>query len=43
VNLAAALQDIDALLGGDDRVAVEIGGALLELGEILDGFSARCE
>jgi hypothetical protein len=38
VRLAAALQDIDALLGGEDRVTVEIGGALLELGEILDGL-----
>jgi hypothetical protein len=38
VRLAAAVQDIDALLGGDDRVIVEVGGALLELGEILDGL-----
>src|SRR5216684_2200248 len=36
VHLAAALQDVDALLRGDDRVAVEVRGALLELGEVLD-------
>src|SRR5262249_31985774 len=36
MNLAAALEDIDALLGRDHRVAVEVGGALLELGEVLD-------
>jgi hypothetical protein len=36
VHLAAALQRVDALLGGDHRVAVEVGGALLELGEVLD-------
>src|SRR5439155_26858354 len=27
-----------ALLGGEDGVAVEVGGALLELGEVLDGL-----
>ena len=36
VNLAAAFEDVQALLGGDDRVAVEVGGPLLELGEVLD-------
>jgi len=36
VNLAAALEDVDALLGGDNRVAVEVRRALLELGEVLD-------
>ncbi len=36
VDLAAALERIDALLRGDHDIAVEIGGALLELGEILD-------
>jgi hypothetical protein len=30
MNLAAALQDVDALLRGDYRVTVEIRGALLE-------------
>ena len=40
VDLAAALEDVDALLGGDDRVAVEVGGPLLELGEVLDASSA---
>ena len=41
VDLAAALEDVDALLGGDHRIAVEVGGALLELGEVLDASSAR--
>ena len=41
VDLAAALEDVDALLGRDDGVAVEVGGALLELGEVLTVFSAR--
>src|SRR6266540_4808121 len=36
VNLAAALQRIDAFLGGDDRIAVEVGPALLEFGEVFD-------
>jgi hypothetical protein len=35
VDLAAALQGVDPLLGGDDGVAVEIGRALLELREVL--------
>ena len=30
--------DVDALLGGDDGIAVEVGGALLELGEVLHGL-----
>ena len=38
VDLAAALQDVDAFLRGRDRIAVEIGGPLLELGEVLDRF-----
>ena len=38
VDLAAALQDVDALLGGDHRVAVEVGRPLLELGEVLDAL-----
>jgi hypothetical protein len=37
VHLAAALQRIHALLRGGGDVAVEVGGALLELGEVLDG------
>ena len=36
MHLAAALQHGDALLLGRHRVAVEVGGPLLELGEILD-------
>jgi hypothetical protein len=36
VDLAAAFEDVDALLGGDHGVAFEIGGPLLELGEVFD-------
>ena len=36
MHLAAALENVDALLGGDHRVAVKVRGPLLELGEILD-------
>src|SRR5260370_5983530 len=36
MDLAAALQDVDAFLGGDDHVAVKISAALLEFGEVLD-------
>ena len=36
MDLAASLQDVHALLGGDHRIAVEVGRPLLELGEILD-------
>ncbi len=39
VDLAAALEGVHALLRGDHDVAVEIGRALLELGEILDRSS----
>ena len=38
MDLAAAFQNIDPFLCGDDRIAVEIGSALLEFGEILDRF-----
>src|ERR1700730_11410326 len=38
VNLAAALQDIDPFFGGDDRVSVEVGRALLEFRKILNSF-----
>jgi hypothetical protein len=38
VDLAAAFEDVDALLGGGHRVAVEIGGPLLEPGEVLHGL-----
>ena len=38
VDLAAALQDVDALLRGDHRIAVEVGRPLLELGEVLDAL-----
>src|SRR5262249_34795679 len=36
VHLTAALQRVDAFLGGDDRIAVEVGSALLEFGEVFD-------
>src|SRR4029077_8597496 len=36
VDLAAALERVHALLHSDHDIAVEIGSALLELGEILD-------
>src|SRR5258707_7631474 len=36
MNLAAALQDVDALLCGDYRVAIEIRSALLKLSEIFN-------
>jgi hypothetical protein len=36
VDLAAALERVHSLCHSDHDVAVEIGGALLELGEILD-------
>src|SRR5207249_2156519 len=36
VDLAAPLEDVDALLRGDHGVAVEVGRALLELREVLD-------
>jgi hypothetical protein len=38
VDLAAALQDVHPLLGGDDRVAIEVGAPLLKFGEILHRF-----
>ena len=38
MNLAAAFQNIHALLRGDHRVAVEIRRPLLEFGEVLDGL-----
>src|ERR1700752_2837903 len=36
MNLRAALQDVQAFLGSNNRVAIEVGGALLELREVLD-------
>src|SRR5712691_4804731 len=36
VDLAAALERVRPFLRRDDDIAVEIGGALLEFGEILD-------
>src|SRR5712692_477131 len=36
VDLASAIEVVHALLRGDHNIAVEIGGALLEFGEILD-------
>src|SRR4029450_12315337 len=36
MHLAAALEDVDALLGRDHGIAVEVGCALLELREVLD-------
>ena len=38
MHLAAALEGIDAFARGARAVAVEVGGALLELGEILDAL-----
>src|SRR6266403_1351797 len=38
VNLAAAVQDIDPFFGGDDRVSVEVGRALLKFRKILNSF-----
>jgi hypothetical protein len=35
VNLGASLQDVDPLLGRHGVVTVEVGGALLKLGEVL--------
>jgi len=40
MDLAAAIEDVDALLCGNHRIAVEIGGALLELGKVFDRFQA---
>jgi hypothetical protein len=40
VHLAAALQRVHAFFRCGRDVAVEIGGALLELGEILDGLQS---
>jgi len=37
-TLAPAVQNVHALLRGDDRVAIEIRGALLEFGEVFDGL-----
>ncbi len=36
MNLAAAFEDVDALLCGDNRVTVKIRAALLEFGEVLN-------
>ena len=36
LHLRAAVERVDALLGGQHRIAVEVGGALLELGEVFD-------
>jgi len=36
-TLAGPIREIEPFLGGDDVVAVEVGGALLELREVLDG------
>src|SRR6202140_4276612 len=38
VNLAAALQDIHSFFGGDDRVSVEVGRALLKFRKILNSL-----
>ena len=40
MNLATALQDVDALLCGDYRVTVEIRGALLKLSEIFNSLES---
>src|SRR5439155_422254 len=41
VDLAAPLEDVHTLLGGDHGVAVEIGRALLEFGEVLVGLERQ--
>ena len=38
VDLAAAIENVHALLGGDHGVAVEIGCPLLELSEVFHAF-----
>ncbi len=38
MHLTATLEHVHPLLGGDYRITVEVGGALLELGEVLDGL-----
>ena len=38
MNLAAALEGVDPLGGRGDLIAVEVSGALLELGEVLDSL-----
>src|SRR5688572_29264570 len=38
MNLAAAFERVDAFGGGGELIAVEIGGALLKFGEVLDGL-----
>ena len=38
MDLAATVEDVHALLAGDHGVAIEVRGALLELGEVLDGL-----
>src|SRR6267143_4311437 len=40
MNLAATLQDVDALLCGDYMVTVEIRGSLLELSKIFNGLES---
>ena len=36
VRLAPPLEDVDALLGGQNDIAVEVRRSLLELGEVFD-------
>src|SRR5450759_984663 len=38
VNLGAAVQNVDSLLGGNHVVAVKVGRPLLELREVLDAL-----
>src|SRR5690606_10350962 len=38
VDLASALKNVHALLGGDHRVTVKVSRALLKLGEVLNGL-----
>ena len=38
IDLMAAVQDVDTLLGGDYVIAVEIRPTLLKFGEVLDGL-----
>jgi len=38
VHLATALEGIDALLGRDHGISIEVGGALFKLGEVFHGL-----
>src|SRR5215470_5059312 len=38
MNLRSTLENVDAFLGGNNRIAVKVGGPLLEFGEVLDAL-----